>query len=154
MIRRPPRSTLFPYTTLFRSVGVLRLSLAARPRAPRAQRPPPGRVAPGRALPGVTRRGPAPAVLSRPRGRGGGTRRRVARPRAAAAPRPLLRVPAAPAPGRLVHTGTAPRVRAARPTDPRVHARGQDPTGLGRVSRPRPEPGACRGAGAGLAARA
>src|SRR2546430_6236402 len=23
MIRRPPRSTLFPYTTLFRSVGVL-----------------------------------------------------------------------------------------------------------------------------------
>src|SRR3712207_6990015 len=24
MIRRPPRSTLFPYTTLFRSVGVLR----------------------------------------------------------------------------------------------------------------------------------
>src|SRR5690349_22511038 len=25
MIRRPPRSTLFPYTTLFRSVAVLRL---------------------------------------------------------------------------------------------------------------------------------
>src|SRR3712207_7243225 len=25
MIRRPPRSTLFPYTTLFRSVGVIRL---------------------------------------------------------------------------------------------------------------------------------
>src|SRR2546427_928473 len=25
MIRRPPRSTLFPYTTLFRSVGVLLL---------------------------------------------------------------------------------------------------------------------------------
>src|SRR2546430_10851408 len=24
MIRRPPRSTLFPYTTLFRSLGVLR----------------------------------------------------------------------------------------------------------------------------------
>src|SRR5258708_39915756 len=24
MIRRPPRSTLFPYTTLFRSAGVLR----------------------------------------------------------------------------------------------------------------------------------
>src|SRR5258708_23625590 len=24
MIRRPPRSTLFPYTTLFRSVGLLR----------------------------------------------------------------------------------------------------------------------------------
>src|SRR3712207_7291447 len=25
MIRRPPRSTLFPYTTLFRSIGVKRL---------------------------------------------------------------------------------------------------------------------------------
>src|SRR3712207_8621637 len=25
MIRRPPRSTLFPYTTLFRSTGVVRL---------------------------------------------------------------------------------------------------------------------------------
>src|SRR5438034_6587037 len=41
MIRRPPRSTLFPYTTLFRSLGaerprsglVLPRSLAARPRA-------------------------------------------------------------------------------------------------------------------------
>src|SRR5689334_23777715 len=29
MIRRPPRSTLFPYTTLFRSPGVLGLALAA-----------------------------------------------------------------------------------------------------------------------------
>src|SRR3712207_7124407 len=27
MIRRPPRSTLFPYTTLFRSVGVGQLQL-------------------------------------------------------------------------------------------------------------------------------
>src|SRR3712207_8450164 len=26
MIRRPPRSTLFPYTTLFRSIGYLRRS--------------------------------------------------------------------------------------------------------------------------------
>src|SRR3989442_8548292 len=31
MIRRPPRSTLFPYTTLFRSLGYLRLHLLARP---------------------------------------------------------------------------------------------------------------------------
>src|SRR5471030_2429551 len=30
MIRRPPRSTLFPYTTLFRSVGVLVLQWAAK----------------------------------------------------------------------------------------------------------------------------
>src|SRR5690348_18017112 len=29
MIRRPPRSTLFPYTTLFRSQRTLRLSLAS-----------------------------------------------------------------------------------------------------------------------------
>src|SRR3712207_7060818 len=27
MIRRPPRSTLFPYTTLFRSVGVVGLGI-------------------------------------------------------------------------------------------------------------------------------
>src|ERR1039458_1440025 len=30
MIRRPPRSTLFPYTTLFRSIDVLGIALAAR----------------------------------------------------------------------------------------------------------------------------
>src|SRR5216684_6932290 len=32
MIRRPPRSTLFPYTTLFRSPAGLRRPPAARPR--------------------------------------------------------------------------------------------------------------------------
>src|SRR3712207_7246423 len=31
MIRRPPRSTLFPYTTLFRSVGYWREQLAGAP---------------------------------------------------------------------------------------------------------------------------
>src|SRR5689334_23541559 len=31
MIRRPPRSTLFPYTTLFRSHGVVRSALGPRP---------------------------------------------------------------------------------------------------------------------------
>src|SRR3712207_8256994 len=31
MIRRPPRSTLFPYTTLFRSLGAELLSLRAGP---------------------------------------------------------------------------------------------------------------------------
>src|SRR2546427_7495277 len=31
MIRRPPRSTLFPYTTLFRSLSVAALRRAARP---------------------------------------------------------------------------------------------------------------------------
>src|SRR3712207_8787492 len=42
MIRRPPRSTLFPYTTLFRSRGRLRAA-GAPARAPRA-------AAAGRAL--------------------------------------------------------------------------------------------------------
>src|SRR2546422_6221108 len=32
MIRRPPRSTLFPYTTLFRSVERPRIPLSLRPR--------------------------------------------------------------------------------------------------------------------------
>src|SRR3712207_7462865 len=32
MIRRPPRSTLFPYTTLFRSVPAHRVDVAAEPR--------------------------------------------------------------------------------------------------------------------------
>src|SRR3712207_7170838 len=31
MIRRPPRSTLFPYTTLFRSSGMLRSTLVTWP---------------------------------------------------------------------------------------------------------------------------
>src|SRR2546425_7746073 len=36
MIRRPPRSTLFPYTTLFRSAGCRRPRLPAHDRAARA----------------------------------------------------------------------------------------------------------------------
>src|SRR6266581_1518652 len=35
MIRRPPRSTLFPYTTLFRSVGLRRRGLHPRHGHPR-----------------------------------------------------------------------------------------------------------------------
>src|SRR2546426_6892801 len=31
MIRRPPRSTLFPYTTLFRSHGMMRLGFSLTP---------------------------------------------------------------------------------------------------------------------------
>src|SRR5215467_15101343 len=39
MIRRPPRSTLFPYTTLFRSIRrLLQCRLPARARAPRGPR--------------------------------------------------------------------------------------------------------------------
>src|SRR3712207_7069688 len=51
MIRRPPRSTLFPYTTLFRSAHGER-QLDARPREPareRALRARPPEGAPGRA---------------------------------------------------------------------------------------------------------
>src|SRR2546430_10044326 len=53
MIRRPPRSTLFPYTTLFRS-RVARRSV----RRDRARRP------------GRSRRGDPPAGARRPRGGG------------------------------------------------------------------------------------
>src|SRR3712207_9010572 len=38
MIRRPPRSTLFPSTTLFRSVDKRRLLLAEQPLEPEHQR--------------------------------------------------------------------------------------------------------------------
>src|SRR5258705_9956137 len=37
MIRRPPRSTLFPYTTLFRSPRVRAVALGAPPRCARAR---------------------------------------------------------------------------------------------------------------------
>src|SRR5256885_10378418 len=35
MIRRPPRSTLFPYTTLFRSDGLAHVQFLGLPRRPR-----------------------------------------------------------------------------------------------------------------------
>src|SRR5258706_12883108 len=38
MIRRPPRSTLFPYTTLFRSHGKLHQRLAQRHKLPRSRK--------------------------------------------------------------------------------------------------------------------
>src|SRR3712207_7729221 len=41
MIRRPPRSTLFPYTTLFRSHGQLVTSMQKRAWGGRVGRPPP-----------------------------------------------------------------------------------------------------------------
>src|SRR3712207_6978434 len=62
MIRRPPRSTLFPYTTLFRSShagGGVRgdggdAGRRPRPRRPVARHPPPGRR-PARARPPAPR---------------------------------------------------------------------------------------------------
>src|SRR2546428_4604033 len=59
MIRRPPRSTLFPYTTLFRSERVPGRRAARRPR--RSPRLPPAAIRPVGAR-------PRPAVL-RPAGR-------------------------------------------------------------------------------------
>src|SRR3989475_2821491 len=64
MIRRPPRSTLFPYTTLFRSQG------RARPRRGCGVPPPPRAGAPSRAPRG--RGGPADAAARRGGGRHGG----------------------------------------------------------------------------------
>src|SRR5256885_12539545 len=59
MIRRPPRSTLFPYTTLFRS---LPLSSETAPRTSRL--PPPCRRSTGRAAAWSTRLYKVDAVLA------------------------------------------------------------------------------------------
>src|SRR3989475_11304985 len=62
MIRRPPRSTLFPYTTLFRSLAVglaAALPLPATALA-RAQQPTPPRHAPRRGAPPPPPPPPAP----------------------------------------------------------------------------------------------
>src|SRR2546430_14324908 len=52
MIRRPPRSTLFPYTTLFRSLLRLSIRMIETTRARTVSRPPTrdSRVAPSQAL--------------------------------------------------------------------------------------------------------
>src|SRR2546427_12002750 len=52
MIRRPPRSTLFPYTTLFRSQAALQESV---PVAPEGERHVPAEPWPGEQLPGQCR---------------------------------------------------------------------------------------------------
>src|SRR3712207_7890146 len=57
MIRRPPRSTLFPYTTLFRSVASPQGSDARAPRA-RGSATPRARDAPGRVALRLARRAP------------------------------------------------------------------------------------------------
>src|SRR5256885_11097889 len=51
MIRRPPRSTLFPYTTLFRSPRVPRLVARRNEPAARVARPHRQRAAPNRPRP-------------------------------------------------------------------------------------------------------
>src|SRR2546427_12886689 len=64
MIRRPPRSTLFPYTTLFRSHGTRRVE-AAKAR---------GRETPARGLQGDRAEDRRPARLRRVPGRPAGGR--------------------------------------------------------------------------------
>src|SRR3712207_6982098 len=65
MIRRPPRSTLFPYTTLFRSAGAGRPALGGRGQhagvAPALHRDDPAPAAPDRRDPAG-----APALRGRP----------------------------------------------------------------------------------------
>src|SRR3712207_7933601 len=70
MIRRPPRSPLFPYTTLFRSAQRVVSGLGARRRLPR-RAPPPRRGDPGRERGG---RGAAAAAGERDGGLGAADR--------------------------------------------------------------------------------
>src|SRR3712207_7466865 len=75
MIRRPPRSTLFPYTTLFRSGAGPDRDVLGEPRARPAllpQRPPARRRLPRRHVPDARRAG-------RVRGRGGRADRKSTR---------------------------------------------------------------------------
>src|SRR2546427_11418530 len=82
MIRRPPRSTLFPYTTLFRSVSDCRGECGGPDLHRRGRRGAP-RILAG--LPVAA--GPAgPGLLQRADGTAGGTGRAPAAPGAAQAP--------------------------------------------------------------------
>src|SRR5215211_9512132 len=101
MIRRPPRSTLFPYTTLFRSQGPPGPPRGRRPRTPGSwwprPWPPPAAGAP---------RGPcSPAP---------GPRRRASASVASSSGTPLLRVVVV-----LIHRGAALR---SAPRAPRGYA--------------------------------
>src|SRR2546427_4492080 len=79
MIRRPPRSTLFPYTTLFRSVGC-RASERGRRGIPRDRFASGGRRGRGGNPPPSRQRVDAARVMHRGCGwGGGGTRRRAER---------------------------------------------------------------------------
>src|SRR3712207_9208067 len=90
MIRRPPRSTLFPYTTLFRSAGPVRRDHHAHPGGARGGRP----ALPARAGGAALRRAQAPwrpgGAAALPRGG-----LRPGPDRAAPAPAGAARAPAA-----------------------------------------------------------
>src|SRR3712207_7451982 len=63
MIRRPPRSTLFPYTTLFRSARTGAITLGSPPNSPLVRDPGPA-VCRRRCLPHCSLCGRAEAVRS------------------------------------------------------------------------------------------
>src|SRR5215216_1429778 len=130
MIRRPPRSTLFPYTTLFRSCAARRLAGRVRGRAGRR-----GRTVGLRQVDPAAHHGHARARVGWKRARGGPRRRgaRRARARRAARGPDRLRVPAV-LPARR-HDGARERrdraalyrrerLRAARAGARRARARG------------------------------
>src|SRR2546427_829521 len=141
MIRRPPRSTLFPYTTLFRSVQARGDD---RERAPGpaglAERPgdQEGRRRPRRALPRVHR-----AVALPPPGHGerqGAVRRLAEGRRAGVRPRPRRPPPRNPGPAGQQATGrdAEPPPEPARRDDlPHPGPRGNAPCERARMDRPR-----------------
>src|SRR5215208_1635762 len=94
MIRRPPRSTLFPYTTLFRSARrrLAAAGTAVRARAPRRRDRPPAALAEARVR-GRSRRGRHLRLAAR-------ARRRAAASRAG---RRAGRVPREPGHGAALH---------------------------------------------------
>src|SRR2546422_1558996 len=145
MIRRPPRSTLFPYTTLFRSRNSARGSLIGRGagytkdaplpgRRPEARRP---RPSPARSRPSVElrRRAGAGAPRHRPAQRGG-ARHGAPRLQGPGPRLPLLsrrlrggtRRPAAPHQGRPIGAGSV----LAGPREPQA--------ARDRLARARPNP--------------
>src|SRR3989454_5662334 len=141
MIRRPPRSTLFPYTTLFRSIEStphawhrdlrrLRPVLAARSEGPRGGAR--GAVREWDAVGRELRRG---HDLAR---RGGGARR----PAPGAAPGPrgaLLRHRVARVPRQDQRHGDPRRARP-RPVGARLRHGGRPPPRRGRAPPPPPRP--------------
>src|SRR5699024_4640922 len=97
LLRRPPRSTLFPYTTLFRSWRMGDTRGDARPGGARARALGAGSAAVGAAVGGRWprgedrrrgrgRRSPAAGARAPARARGGGCCARVVAPRPGAAP--------------------------------------------------------------------
>src|ERR1051326_6418990 len=109
MIRRPPRSTLFPYTTLFRSAPPPGRRAARPVRRPATDRPPAPRLAPDHRPARRPHRPPLPALPPDPSPQGS--------PPRAPRPRRLPVLPPEPVPPHMV----PPRRRPALALLPRLH---------------------------------